>query len=474
MLVPVILAGGAGSRLWPLSREKYPKQFLRFAHPTSTMLQATVQRLEGLEHQRPLVLCHEEHRFLAAEQLRGVGDHQALLLEPAGRNTAPSTALAALQALALNDDPLLLVLPADHLIEDVAAFQKSLEEAARAAESGSLVTFGVRPTYPETGYGYIELGEEHPAAGFHVARFLEKPDLETAQAYLATGHVLWNSGMFMFKARRYLEELELYEPDILSACRQAFQDVQLDMDFLRVDRESFLASPARSIDYAVMEHTQSAAVVPLDAGWCDIGSWSAVWHKGEKDADENVTGGDVIATDTQRCLITAEDRLVATLGVQDLLIVETKDAILVAHKNSAQDVKKVVEFLEATDRAERLNHREVYRPWGMYDSVHHGDRHQVKRITVNPGAKLSVQMHHHRAEHWVVVRGTARVHKSESTYLVSENESTFIPVGQVHSLENPGVIPLEVIEVQSGGYLGEDDIVRFDDRYGRTMDEPSR
>lgn len=474
MLTPVILAGGAGSRLWPLSREKYPKQFLRVAHPTSTMLQATVQRLAGVEHEQPLVLCHEEHRFLAAEQLRAVGHDVPLMLEPAARNTAPSTALAALQALSLNDDPLLLVLPADHLIEDVPAFQKSLVQAACAAQSGSLVTFGVAPTYPETGYGYIELGEEHPAAGFDVVRFLEKPDLETAQAYLATGNVLWNSGMFMFRAQRYLEELELFEPDIVSACRQAFQDVQPDMDFLRVAREAFLASPARSIDYAVMERTQSAAVIPLDAGWCDVGSWSTVWEKGEKDVDENVTRGDVIASQTQRCLIAAEDRLVATRGVQDLLIVETKDAILVAHKDSAQDVTKVVEELEATDRTEGLNHREVYRPWGMYDSVQHGDRYQVKRIIVNPGAKLSVQMHHHRAEHWVVVRGTARVHKGESTYLISENESTFIPVGQVHSLENPGVIPLEVIEVQSGGYLGENDIVRFDDRYGRTVDDPSR
>lgn len=468
MLFPVIMAGGSGSRLWPLSRQLNPKQFLPLVDTEQSMLQATIQRLEGLDVVRPCLICNEQHRFLAAEQLRQLDIEQArILLEPIGRNTAPAIALAALQALQEADDPVLLVLAADHLIQDVPAFHTTIRTALPLAANGKLVTFGIVPTHPETGYGYIEKGDHVGDGGFAVSRFVEKPDLATAGDYLSSGNFFWNSGMFMFRARRYLQELECFRPEILSACRMALEGGKQDMDFIRVDADVFSACPEDSIDYAVMEKTNDAVVVPLDAGWSDIGSWSALWDVGSKDEKGNVFIGDVIAHTTHNTYVHAESRLVATVGVDDLVIVETKDAILVASREKVQDVKKIVERIKADARHEHMNHREVYRPWGVYDSIDTGHRYQVKRITVQPGAKLSVQMHHHRAEHWIVVSGTAKVTNGDKTYLVTENQSTYIPIGQIHALENPGVIPLELIEVQSGSYLGEDDIVRFEDQYGR-------
>ncbi|WP_324708035.1 mannose-1-phosphate guanylyltransferase/mannose-6-phosphate isomerase [Pseudomonas fragi] len=469
MLFPIIMAGGSGSRLWPLSRQLNPKQFLPLANADFSMLQATIQRLDGLGAALPRLICNEQHRFLAAEQLRLLGLEKAgILLEPVGRNTAPAIALAALQACGEAEDPILLVLAADHLIKDVEAFQTCIQTALPLAQDGKLVTFGIVPTHAETGYGYIEQGIDVGVGGFKVSRFVEKPDLVTAQEYLANGSYFWNSGMFMFRASRYLEELETYRPDILAACRAALADGSQDMHFTRVDEAAFAACPDDSVDYAVMEKTSDAVMVPLDAGWSDIGSWAALWDVSDKDEQGNVFKGDVLNQRSNNTYVHADSRLVATVGLDDLVIVETKDAVLVAHKDHVQDVKKIVEQLKNGSRTEHINHREVYRPWGVYDSVDNGHRYQVKRITVKPGAKLSVQMHHHRAEHWIVVSGTARVTNGEKTYLVCENESTYIPIGQIHALENPGVIPLELIEVQSGSYLGEDDIVRFEDKYGRT------
>jgi len=469
MLFPIIMAGGSGSRLWPLSRQLNPKQFLPLADADFSMLQATIQRLAGLGAELPRLICNEQHRFLAAEQLRLLGLEKAgILLEPVGRNTAPAIALAALQACSEAQDPILLVLAADHLIQDVEAFQTCIQTALPLAQDGKLVTFGIVPTHAETGYGYIEQGIDVGIGGFKVSRFVEKPDLVTAQEYLANGSYFWNSGMFMFRASRYLEELETYRPDILAACRAALAGGSQDMHFTRVDEAAFAACPDDSVDYAVMEKTADAVMVPLDAGWSDIGSWTALWDVSDKDPQGNVFKGDVLNQQSRNTYVHADSRLVATVGLDDLVIVETKDAVLVAHKDHVQDVKKIVEQLKNGSRTEHINHREVYRPWGVYDSVDNGHRYQVKRITVKPGAKLSVQMHHHRAEHWIVVSGTARVTNGEKTYLVCENESTYIPIGQIHALENPGVIPLELIEVQSGSYLGEDDIVRFEDKYGRT------
>ncbi|MBA4501509.1 mannose-1-phosphate guanylyltransferase/mannose-6-phosphate isomerase [Marinobacterium marinum] len=471
MLYPVIMAGGNGSRLWPLSRQLNPKQFLPLADNHRSMLQATIQRLEGLNTALLLLICNEEHRFIAAEQLRQLGMEEAnILLEPVGRNTAPAIALASLRAVdtsTQDEDPVLLVLAADHLIQNVEAFHASIATALPLAQQGKLVTFGIVPTHAETGYGYIEQGTALDTGGYIVSRFVEKPDQVTAEKYLSSGQYLWNSGMFMFRAGRYLEELERYRPDILAACRSALSNANQDMHFTRVDAEAFAVCPDDSIDYAVMEKTDSAVVVPLDAGWSDIGAWSALWDVSDKDVNGNVCKGDVLAHDSRNTYLHAESRLVATVGVEDLVVVETKDAVLVAHRDRVQDVKKVVESIKKDGRHEHMNHREVYRPWGVYDSIDSGERYQVKRITVKPGAKLSVQMHHHRAEHWIVVSGTAKVTNGDKTYLVTENQSTYIPVGQVHALENPGVIPLELIEVQSGAYLGEDDIVRFEDRYGR-------
>jgi mannose-1-phosphate guanylyltransferase len=471
MIHPVIMAGGTGSRLWPLSRQLNPKQFLKLTDGPLSMLQSTVARLEGMNMDNPLLICNEEHRFLAAEQMRQSGyDDVQIILEPCGRNTAPAIALAALQLCdnAAEDDPLMLVLAADHLIQNVGAFQQGVTRATPLAQQGKLVTFGIVPHAPETGYGYIHRGPELPAGGYSVDRFVEKPDLMTAESYLDSGEYLWNSGMFLLSAKDYLAELETHRPDILSACKAAIAEASKDLHFTRVDSQLFASCPSESIDYAVMEKTDKAAVVALDAGWSDIGSWSSLWDVSEKDQNGNSLSGDVIARDTTNTLVRGNSRLVATIGVDNLVIIETNDALLVAHKDKVQDVKKIVEQIRDDGRHEHMNHREVYRPWGVYDSIDNGARYQVKRITVKPGAKLSVQMHHHRAEHWVVVSGTARVTNGEKTYLVTENQSTFIPIGQVHSLENPGVIDLELIEVQSGSYLGEDDIVRYEDKYGRT------
>ena len=471
MFLPVIMAGGTGSRLWPLSRQLNPKQFLPLVDTERSLLQSTIQRLDGLNHELPLLICNEQHRFLAAEQLRQMEMDQAkILLEPVGRNTAPAIALAALEATASGVDPVLLVLPADHLIKNVGAFHASIACALALAETGKLVTFGIVPTHPETGFGYLERGKEIAEGAYVVSRFVEKPDSATAQKYLDSGEYFWNSGMFMFRASRYLRELELFAPDILRSCQASFAGAQQDMHFTRVNAQAFNECPDISIDYAVMERTSDAVMVPLDAGWSDVGSWSALWDTSDKDCNGNVSNGDVLTERTTNSYLHATHRLVAAIGVDDLVIVETKDAVLVAHKNDVQEVKKIVDQLKSCKRPEYANHREVYRPWGVYDSIDNGPRYQVKRITVNPGAKLSVQMHHHRAEHWIVVSGTAQVTNGERTYLVTENQSTYIAVGQIHALENPGVIPLELIEVQSGAYLGEDDIVRFEDRYGRVKD----
>jgi len=465
-LLPVILAGGSGTRLWPLSRKHYAKQYLALGGE-NTMLQETVERLGDLDHLPPLLICNEDTRFLAAEQMRQIERSDAsILLEPAGRNTAPAIALGALEAVAAGDDPVLLVMPADHKIKDTAAFVKAVLTGSELAADGKLVTFGISPTHPETGYGYIRSGAPEGAA-FKVDAFVEKPDAGTAAEYLATGGYYWNGGVFMFRASRYLEELEKFRPDILKACQNAFAGKQADLDFLRFDKEVFLACPEDSIDYAVMEKTETSVVVPLDAGWSDIGSWAALWEASEKNADGNCEIGDVINLDGSGNYINAGSRLVTAVGLEDMVIVETKDTVFVAPKNKVHKIKALVENLKQSKRAEVDFHREVYRPWGKYDSIDIGERYQVKRITVSPGAKLSVQKHFHRAEHWVVVRGTAKVTKGEETVLLSENQSTYIPLGEIHALENPGKVPLELIEVQSGSYLGEDDIVRFEDRYGR-------
>ena len=468
MIVPIIMAGGSGSRLWPLSRQMNPKQFLKLYGET-TLLQQTLSRLSGLETASPVIICNENHRFLVAEQMRQLELPEInILLEPVGRNTAPAIALAALHACQGGQDPVLLVLAADHYIANEAVFRDAVNSASQLAAQGKLITFGIVPTHPETGYGYIQRGVAFGQAGYQVARFVEKPDCEKAEVYLQSGDYYWNSGMFMFKSSAYLKALGEFRPDILEACKKALLHGQKDMDFIRVNADAFIQCPEDSIDYAVMEKTNDAAVIPLDAGWSDIGSWSALWEIGNKDAHGNVCKGDVLALNTNNCLIHADHKLVATVGVDNLVVVETKDAVLVVHKDNVQDVKKVVEAIKKDGRHEHINHREVYRPWGVYDSVEAGERYQVKRITVKPGAKLSVQMHHHRAEHWVVVSGTAKVTNGDKTFLVTENESTYIPIGEIHALENPGKIPLELIEVQSGSYLGEDDIVRFDDKYGRS------
>lgn len=466
MIYPVVMAGGNGSRLWPVSRELYPKQFLNLV-TNQTLLQDTLDRLNGLGTAAPVLICNEAHRFLAAEQLRQIGSlKHNIILEPIGRNTAPAIALAAHTALKADKDALLLVLAADHAIMDAAAFRSAVVQAAPFAEEGELITFGVVPTHAETGYGYIRRGA---SAGnlYKVAQFVEKPDSAIANDYVSSGEYYWNSGMFLFKADRYLEELKRYRPDIHEVCASAMLDTQPDLDFVRVDSEAFAQCAAESIDYAVMEHTDRALVMPLDAGWSDVGSWSALWGLAEKDPRGNAYRGDVVSHESENTYVLAENSLVATVGVKDLIIVQTKDAVLVADKNSIQDVKKLVSKLKRQDRSELKLHREVYRPWGKYDSIDNGYRYQVKRITVKPGEKLSVQMHHHRAEHWVVVSGTASVTVGEETQLLTENQSVYIPIGSVHALENPGNIPLELIEVQSGAYLGEDDIVRFEDLYGR-------
>ena len=463
---PVVLAGGTGSRLWPKSRAALPKQFLSLTS-NSTMLQDTITRLKGTNAEPPVFICNDAHRFLVAEQLRKKNiEHDGILLEPIGRNTAPAIALAALHATKNENDPVLLVLAADHLIKDQSAFHSAITKAEVLANEGKLVTFGIVPDQPHTGYGYIKAGNVLNV-GFEVAEFVEKPELETAKQYVESGDFFWNSGMFMFKASRYIEELGKYHPEMLEICRRAIETEAPDLDFIRVDSEIFSACPDDSIDYAVMEKTDSAAMVPLDAGWSDVGSWTSLWETADKDDNGNVCVGDTILENTKNSYVNAEQRLVSVIGLEDVIVVETKDAVMVAHKDDAQSIKAVVNRLKAEKRPEFEFHREVFRPWGSYDSIDSGARFQVKRITVKPGEKLSVQMHHHRAEHWIVVSGSANVTIDDNTQLVTENESVYIPIGAVHALENPGKIPLELIEVQSGAYLGEDDIVRFSDRYGR-------
>lgn len=463
MITPVIMAGGSGTRLWPLSRAGHPKQFLAL-NGDKTMLQQTFQRLSHLPTSDPITICSEEHRFFVAEQLREIDALGKIILEPASRNTAPAIALAALTAD--SEDPLLLVLAADHAITDVDSFTESVKRAMPLAKQGRLVTFGIVPDQPNTGYGYIKAGEK-VGDGFEVAAFKEKPDPGSAESYLEQGGYYWNSGMFLFRATRYLEELKVYAPDIFSACAKATADVTPDLDFMRLDPQAFEDCPNDSIDYAVMEHTADAVVVPMDAGWNDIGSWSSLWEIGDKDVNGNSVLGDVILHEANNSYIRTDDKLVAAVGIDNLVVVSTKDALLVAHKGCVQDVKHVANQLCEDGRTEWEFNREVYRPWGKYDLIDDGDRYRVKRITVKPGAKLSVQMHHHRAEHWVVVSGSAKVTNGDETFLLSENESTYIPVGVIHALENPGRVPLEIIEIQSGSYLEEDDIVRFEDRYGR-------
>jgi mannose-1-phosphate guanylyltransferase len=494
------MAGGSGTRLWPLSRTHYPKQFLSL-NAEHTMLQATLARLEGLAHSPTMLICIEEHRFIAAEQIRQLGvRHSGIFLEPVGRNTAPAIALAAFKATdffttegakitqgglrSTDNDPVILVLAADHVIDDVSAFHGAIVRAHALADDGKMVTFGIVATGPVTGYGYVRRGallndaseQSHALAAYCVSEFVEKPNFTTAQAYVDGGEHYWNSGMFMFKASRYLEVLKEFRPDIYAACEKAMLGQQVDSDFVRVDVEAFTACANESIDYAVMEPLCKQAkgdvvVIPLNAGWNDIGGFAALWQVATKDSAGNVFKGDIKALDTKNSLVISDDKLIATVGVEDLVIVNTKDAVLVAHKDKAEEVKSIVNQLKAQGRSEAVIHREVYRPWGKYDAIDNGERFEVKHISVAPGAKLSVQMHHHRAEHWIVVSGTAKVTNGDKTYLVSENESTYIPIGQLHALETPGLIQLELIEVQSGSYLGEDDIVRFEDRYGRAEEK---
>lgn len=468
-LVPVILSGGAGSRLWPLSRELHPKQLLPLTS-TLTMLQDTVARLEGLPGLLPpVIVCNEAHRFMVAEQLRQQGvAPAAIVLEPVGRNTAPAIALAAQAVLATSGpDALMLVLPADHVIRDIKAFQAAIMLASVAASAGGLVTFGVVPDKPETGYGYMRRGAPLHG-GFTIAQFVEKPDAARAGEFLRSGEYFWNSGMFLFGANRYLEELQHLAPDIASACSDAWQRATSDLDFTRIDAATFERCRGESIDYAVMEKTQAAVMVSLDAGWSDVGSWSSLQAALSPDAAGNVIKGDVIAEDCAGCFVLSESRMVAAVGLRDHVVVETKDAVLVVPTARVQDVKRIVALLKQQGRGEHALHREVFRPWGSYDSIEQGKRFQVKRLMVKPGASISLQLHHHRAEHWIVVSGTARITRNEDVFLLEENQSTYIPVGATHRIENPGKIPLHIIEVQSGSYLGEDDIVRFADHYGRS------
>lgn len=477
-LIPVILSGGSGTRLWPLSREKHPKQLLSLITEDS-LLQATVRRMDGLDQisvKDPIIVCNEEYRFVIAEQLRVIHRKGTILLEPLGRNTAPALTIAALSALEKDEDPILLVMPSDHVIVDTTTFQEAVCQGMQLAANGHVITFGIQPDAPETGYGYIQSGEKLAGHDAHyISRFVEKPDLSTAQAYLDAGSYLWNSGLFMLRASVWLSAIGVCRPDILKACRAAWEQGSVDGDFNRVDKNIFEQCPSDSIDYAVMERIATdrnaqlptGIVIPLSAGWSDVGAWDSLWQVLPKDNAGNVTQGDVLLHDCANTLAISENRLVACVGVEDMVVVETADAILVVHKSRTQDVKKIVDNLKHKGRSEGHLHRKVFRPWGWYDGVDFGERFQVKRIVVKPGAALSLQMHHHRTEHWIVVRGTAKVTRGDTSFLVPENESTFIPVGTRHRLENPGCVPLEMIEVQSGSYLGEDDIVRFEDVYGR-------
>ncbi|MFN0039721.1 MAG: mannose-1-phosphate guanylyltransferase/mannose-6-phosphate isomerase [Burkholderiales bacterium] len=479
-LAPVVLCGGTGTRLWPLSRESYPKQLMS-PFGGETLLQSTLRRVENLSPGQtpalaPLVLCSEETRFLTAEQLRASAQPtHGIVLEPCGRNTAPALTLACLILGGTTQrDPVLLVMPADHVIQDVKAFHAAVNAGWTLALQGQIVTFGIVPDAPETGYGYIRAGGRIGGAGtaLRAEAFVEKPDAQTARHYVESGRYFWNAGIFLLRPSVWLRAIGKFRPDILRACRMAAEALDRDQDFLRIGREAFSACPADSIDYAVMEkvcaqNSNHVAVVPLDAGWSDVGAWDAVWKTSARDVRDNAVQGDVIAIDTRGSLLLAQDRLLACVGLEDMVVVETPDAVMVARKDRTQDVKAIVEQLRAVKRTEHVSHRKVFRPWGSYDSVDEGKRFQVKRIVVNPGASLSLQMHHHRAEHWIVVCGTAEVTRGTETILLTENQSTYIPLGVTHRLSNPGRVPLEIIEVQSGAYLGEDDIIRFDDRYGR-------
>ncbi len=469
MLIPVLMSGGVGSRLWPVSRALFPKQFFPLVDDDASMLQATYARGRLVSDAEPIVVCNETHRFLVAEQLREAGAVKAtILLEPMGRNTAPATALAALSAIQRDPGAQLLVLPADHAIADTQAFAQAVERGQRDAAQGKLVTFGIKPSIAETGYGYIQAQAASGSDSLAIQAFVEKPDASTAQAYVDSGNYYWNSGMFLFGAQTWLDELGRYAPDILSQAQKAYAASSTDLDFVRIASDEFAACPADSIDYAVMEHTEHGVVIPLQCGWNDVGSWSSLWEMGEQDAAHNVTHGDVVLHDVHSSLVRAESRLTAVLGVDNVVVIETADAVLVADRDKVQDIKSIVAELKRKQRDEVVSHKKVYRPWGSYESLVNAGRFQVKRIIVNPNQTLSLQMHHHRAEHWIVVSGTATVTCGENEFLLSEDQSTYIPLGNKHRLQNSGVIPLEIIEVQTGSYLGEDDIVRFEDIYGRS------
>lgn len=474
MIVPVILAGGAGTRLWPLSRQAYPKQFLKLVDDKYTMFQLTLKRLENLSVpvSPPIIVCNEDHRFIVAEQLRQLDINDAsIILEPYAKNTAPAITLATFRAQDLypKEEITLFVLASDHFIDDISAFHQSTTNAYCFAQKNHLAILGVVPSEPNTGYGYIQLGEQVQNNDvFTLKKFVEKPNKATAESYLSTKQYLWNSGMFMFKSDVILSELQKYSPKIYKLCKLAWESKRIDLDFLRINESIFKDCPEKSIDYAVMEQTKNGVIVSLNANWNDLGTWSSLWKSNQKDHQQNVAIGDVLVQQSQRNYVYSSSRLVTVLGIEDLIIVETKDAVLVAHQNYSQDIKSIVEDLKSSKRQELIQHKEASRPWGKYDCIDVGERYQVKRITVLPKAKLSLQLHHHRAEHWIVVKGTAKVTKGDQQYFITENESTFIPLGVIHSLENPGSIPLELIEVQSGSYLGEDDILRFKDEYGRT------
>lgn len=469
MLIPVLLSGGVGSRLWPLSRELNPKQFLPLTGEESLLAQTALRVAEIKDVEAPIIVCNDEHRFLVAEQLRLQEIcPQSIVLEPVGRNTAPAVAVAALQAVKVNPEAVLLVLPADHVIKDTPAFAQAVETGMKQAAKGKLVTFGIVPASPETGYGYIRRGVKDENGCYPIQEFVEKPSLDVAEQYVQSGDYLWNSGMFLLGAQAFLDELEACAPEILEAVKVAVSNSTTDLDFVRLDAQAFAACPSDSIDYAVMEKTQQGMVVPLSCGWSDVGSWSSLWDVGEKDAKGNVSHGDVITSDSKDSYIYSSSRLVTTVGIEGIVVVETADAVMVANKARVQDIKSIVNQLKQQNREEYKSHTKVYRPWGSYESLVTSDRFQVKRIIVKPGEKLSLQLHHHRAEHWIVVSGTAVVTCDDKEFILSEDQSTYIPLGTKHRLANTGVIPLELIEVQSGSYLGEDDIVRFDDIYGRS------